>query len=129
MAPKPLRGPTRKSAIELPETARVNFLLEAAKLTADTLPQVSCHLGQTALQVSARDLPGRISFNTFVACLSHAPFAAVCSTLTEPRRPWAGVRRSRFAAPVGPASRPPASEHMYHLMSDASSPRQVVPYT
>jgi hypothetical protein len=46
-----LRGPTRKAASALPETARFEFLTEAASLIAAAAPAVAAHLGQRALQV------------------------------------------------------------------------------
>jgi hypothetical protein len=51
MGPKPLRATSRKTASELPETARVNFLTAAAQLLSTSVPQLSTHLGQQALLV------------------------------------------------------------------------------
>lgn len=51
MGPRTLRATSRKAATELPETARANFLTAAAQLVSVSLPQLSAHLGQQALQV------------------------------------------------------------------------------
>lgn len=51
MGPRALRATSRKAATELPETARANFLTAAAQLVSVSLPQLSAHLGQQALQV------------------------------------------------------------------------------
>jgi hypothetical protein len=48
-----MRAQSRKAVAELPETARVNFLTAAAQLYSTSLPTLSTHLGQQALQVSA----------------------------------------------------------------------------
>ena len=50
MAPKPLRGPTRKQASQTPEMARFNHLADCAKLLAASAPQLAHHLGQSALR-------------------------------------------------------------------------------
>jgi hypothetical protein len=51
MAPKPVRGQTRRSAAALPQTQQAGFLLEAARSFAETAPQLAALLGRRALQV------------------------------------------------------------------------------
>lgn len=53
-----MRAQSRKAVAELPEAARVNFLTAAAQLYSTSLPTLSTHLGQQALQVSTA--PGLI---------------------------------------------------------------------
>ena len=50
MPPRPLRA-SKATAQYLPEAAQVAFLLDAARLLAPDVPELSAYLGRRALEV------------------------------------------------------------------------------
>lgn len=64
MPPAPVRTPNKRTVSALPETSRLNFLLAASQLFAQTCPEASSQMGSQALKVEAAS--------------SHFSGAAVC---------------------------------------------------
>ena len=50
MAPRPLRGPSRRAAAAQPDASRISFLVSAARMVEGT-PLLARYLGQQALRV------------------------------------------------------------------------------
>lgn len=109
MPPAPVRTPSKRSVAALPETSRLSFLLAAAQLLANSVPQASSHLGTQALKVGLYSLSFSHGtfYNTLVVCSGQMPSSLLCQRgqwhncagNVGPTVPQATLQLSRLRAP------------------------------
>ena len=69
MPPRPVRGPTRKASQALPQTQRMQHLLDSSVLFATSAPHLAAALGRAALQVQTAPLCA----HAHRTCTPHVP--------------------------------------------------------